>query len=90
MTDPTNGYLTVQEVAKALRLNRNTVYAAIENGQLPHLRIGRQIRIPRSALPDLTGPVGEREPCPPPQGSDFVGPMSDSETPTGGSQGKPV
>ena len=42
--------LTVPEAATLLRLNPKTVYDAVNRGELPHQRIGRKIRLCRSAL----------------------------------------
>jgi excisionase family DNA binding protein len=45
--------LTVEEVRKRLRLGRNAMYDAISNGQVPSIRLGRRILIPRLALETL-------------------------------------
>lgn len=43
--------LTVEEAASLLRLNRKTVYEAIDRGELPGARrIGRKIRVCRATL----------------------------------------
>lgn len=42
--------LTVDEAAELLRIGRNGAYAAVANGSLPAVRIGRTIRVPRDAL----------------------------------------
>jgi excisionase family DNA binding protein len=43
--------LTVEEFAAAMRISRNAAYAAIAANAVPGvIRIGRTIRIPRSAL----------------------------------------
>ncbi len=42
--------LTVEEVRKQLRLSRGLMYEAIRTGQIPSIRIGRRILIPRIAL----------------------------------------
>lgn len=42
--------LTVDEAAGVLRIGRNGAYAAVANGSLPSVRIGRTIRVPRDAL----------------------------------------
>ena len=43
--------LTVDELAVLLRMNRNTVYEAIERGEIPGAqRIGRTIRITRDVV----------------------------------------
>jgi len=45
--------LTVREAAEHLRLARNSVYAAIRRGDLPAVRIGKRLLIPRPALDRL-------------------------------------
>ena len=47
---PRPDFLSVDEVARALRMNRNTVYRAVALGQIPSVRIGRKIRIPAAWL----------------------------------------
>lgn len=42
--------LTVPEVSKVLRVSSSLVYELVRCGQLSSLKIGRKIRIPRSAL----------------------------------------
>lgn len=42
--------LTVPEAAKVLRIGRNLAYELIARGELPSVRLGRAIRVPRSAL----------------------------------------
>lgn len=43
--------LTAAEVAKLLRLNRKSIYAAVERGELPGVqRIGRKLRFGRDAV----------------------------------------
>jgi excisionase family DNA binding protein len=56
-------WLTPPEAAAVLRVSVDTVYRACRNGQLPHQRLGRQIRIPRSAVagPETTSPESETE-----------------------------
>jgi excisionase family DNA binding protein len=41
---------TVDEVAKLLRLNRNGVYGGIANREIPAIRIGRRLLIPKAAI----------------------------------------
>lgn len=52
-TDEERLTLTVPEVARLLRISRGTCYEAVHTGQIPSLRFGRSIRIPRSALERL-------------------------------------
>lgn len=48
-------FLTVQEVATYLRIGRNQCYAAIARGEIPAIRVGRSVRVPRAALLRLAG-----------------------------------
>ena len=45
--------LTVEEARKRLRLGRSAMYAAIKRREIPVLRIGRRILVPRVALEKL-------------------------------------
>ena len=45
--------LTVPEVARILRISRGATYEAIRRGEIPALRFGRSLRIPRAALDRL-------------------------------------
>jgi excisionase family DNA binding protein len=47
--------LTVTEAAHLLRLSRNTAYAAAKRGDIPTVRIGRRLLVPRAALEELLG-----------------------------------
>jgi excisionase family DNA binding protein len=42
--------LRAGEVAKLLGLGRSTVFAMLAAGELPVVRIGRSVRVPRAAL----------------------------------------
>jgi excisionase family DNA binding protein len=42
--------LTVEEAAQALGISRAFAYEAVTRKQIPHVRIGRRILIPRAAL----------------------------------------
>ncbi|NOK04814.1 MULTISPECIES: helix-turn-helix domain-containing protein [Myxococcus] len=61
-------FLTVEEAAALLRVNRKTLYESIRLGQVPGIvRLGRVLRIRRSALvnwmPGNCGPaLGEKKP----------------------------
>ena len=46
--DLNESFLTVAEVAKALKLNQQTVRNWIDQGSLPAVRVGRRVRIKRS------------------------------------------
>lgn len=47
--------LTVPETARVLRIGRNTCYELIRQGRIPHVRLGRVIRVPRHALLNWLG-----------------------------------
>ena len=59
--------LTVEEAAKVLRISRGAAYEAVRTNALPHVRIGRTIRVPRAGLLDLLAegngdsPAGRRD-----------------------------
>ena len=42
--------LTVEEAQKLLKIGRTALYAAIARNQIPHRRVGKQIRFSRAAL----------------------------------------
>ena len=42
--------LTVREAAKFLRIGRNLAYELVARGEIPSVRLGRVIRVPRTAL----------------------------------------
>lgn len=48
--EPTDEWLTIVETAKLLRVGKNTVRAAIDRGEIPVMRFGRTVRVPRSSL----------------------------------------
>jgi excisionase family DNA binding protein len=45
--------LTVDEAAVLLRVSRNTAYEAVKRGEIPAVKIGRRLLIPRAALERL-------------------------------------
>jgi len=47
--------LTVAEVAELLKLNQQTVRNWLDAGRLPAVRVGRRVRIQRSALEEFIG-----------------------------------
>lgn len=42
--------LSVEKARKLLGISRGLMYEAVRTGQIPHIRIGRRILIPRPAL----------------------------------------
>ena len=51
--------LTVEEVAKYLRVSRQTVYALIRAGKIPHFKVGTKVRVKRSDLEIMTNTSGD-------------------------------
>ncbi|MBE6913818.1 MAG: helix-turn-helix domain-containing protein [Ruminococcaceae bacterium] len=47
--------LTVEDVAKILGIGRNSAYSLIHSGAIRFVRIGRQLRIPKSAILEYLG-----------------------------------
>ena len=53
--------LDVEEVARLLRVGRNTVYELVARNQIPHRRLLKQIRFSRSAVMSWLGPCGRSQ-----------------------------
>jgi len=47
--------LSVDELARVLHIGKNSAYDLIRSGKIRSTRIGRQIRIPRTALEAFLG-----------------------------------
>jgi excisionase family DNA binding protein len=45
-------FLTVAEVAAAMRVSKMTVYRLVHGGELPAVQVGRSFRIPEDAVND--------------------------------------
>ena len=45
--------LSVEETAKLLGIGRNLCYERVKTGEIPAIKIGRRLLIPRSALEKL-------------------------------------
>jgi excisionase family DNA binding protein len=64
--------LTVEEAARELGIGRTSAYTACRAGEIPSLRVGRRLLIPRTALDALLASAGHplsngteprRQPC---------------------------
>lgn len=42
--------LTVSDISEILVIGKNTAYDLVRSGEIKSIRVGRQIRIPKSAL----------------------------------------
>lgn len=51
--EATKQTMTVTEAAELLGLSRNAAYAAIERREIPALRFGRRLVVPRAAIERL-------------------------------------
>lgn len=51
-------YLTVAEVALAMRVSKMTVYRLVHAGELPAVRFGRSYRVPAAAVKEYLGSEG--------------------------------
>lgn len=45
--------LTVEETAELMGIGRGTAYDAVKRGEIPSIRIGRRVVVPREALLQL-------------------------------------
>jgi excisionase family DNA binding protein len=54
---PERKTLTVEEAAEALGIGRTLAYEAVRRGEIPTIRIGRRLLVPRGALDQLLGIV---------------------------------
>ena len=50
VTDDDVEVYTPREARRILRLSHNGIYQAIKRGEIPHIRFGEKIAIPRRAL----------------------------------------
>ncbi|MBV8798448.1 MAG: helix-turn-helix domain-containing protein [Alphaproteobacteria bacterium] len=51
--------ITVPEAAQELGISRNSGYEAAARGELPTIRIGRRLLVPRAALDRLLSEAGK-------------------------------
>lgn len=61
-TQPQPPLLTVTSAAELLNISTRTLYALVERGEVPHARVGGQIRFVPSALEQWLRDGGKREP----------------------------
>lgn len=53
--------LTVKETSELLGLSRNSTYQGILTGEIPHLKIGKRILIPKASLERMLSEAGKKE-----------------------------
>jgi excisionase family DNA binding protein len=59
--------LTVEEVAKRLGLGRNSAYEGVARGEIPSIRVGRRILVPRVAIDRMLAQAGSDKAVTPPR-----------------------
>jgi excisionase family DNA binding protein len=52
--------LSVEETAKVLGIGRNSAYEGVRTGQIPSIRIGKRILVPRVALERILENAGSQ------------------------------
>ena len=62
--------LTIEECASVLRLRRGSAYEAARTGQIPTIRIGRRLLVPRAKLLHMLGEDAVPEPRDEPPAAD--------------------
>lgn len=60
--------LTVPEAAKVLRISRNLAYELVARGEIPAIRLGRVIRVPRAPLEEWVNAEAATSPSRSPDG----------------------
>lgn len=53
--------LDVEQTARLLRVGRNTIYELVGRNEIPHRRLGKQIRFSRAALMSWLGSWSSRD-----------------------------
>ena len=52
--------LTVSEVSKILKISRPQAYLGVQRNEIPYIRVGRRILIPKAALEKLLESAGNK------------------------------
>jgi excisionase family DNA binding protein len=53
--------VTVREAAALLGVGRDTAYAAVRDGTLPSIRLGKRLVIPMAALEKMLADAGQKD-----------------------------
>ena len=51
---------TIEKVARLLGIGRSSAYAAARRGEIPTVRLGRRLLVPKIAFERLLQPTGDR------------------------------
>jgi excisionase family DNA binding protein len=55
--------VTVPEAGRMIGISRNAAYAAVARGDIPSIRIGRKVLVPRRRLLEMLGTASEEAPA---------------------------
>jgi excisionase family DNA binding protein len=55
--------MTIEAVARELGISRNTAYECARTGQIPTVRLGRRLLVPRAALENMLRGEGGAPPA---------------------------
>lgn len=55
MTSPECLTITVEDAARLLGISRNSAFRAVRSGELPAIRIGRRLLVPRDRVVAMLG-----------------------------------
>lgn len=58
MLDNVPDVLTVKQLQEVLSIGRNRAYRLLNNGEIPYIKIGKQMRIPKVYLIDFLSKAG--------------------------------
>ncbi len=59
MVGDTRKTMTVDETAIELGISRNAAYEAVKRGEIPSIRIGRRLLIPKAAFDRMLAEAGQ-------------------------------
>lgn len=51
--------VTVEEAARALGIGRGTAYEAVRRGEIPAIRLGKRLVVPKQAIEQLLATAGQ-------------------------------
>jgi excisionase family DNA binding protein len=52
--------VSIEEAGRLLGYSRNTAYDAVKSGELPVIRLGRKMRVPRIVIDRMLDGVGQK------------------------------
>ena len=52
---------SAREGAQALGISKNSMYSAIRNGEIPYIKVGKRILIPKCSIDSLLHSAGKKD-----------------------------